>query len=114
MAKRFTLKSKLNGRIHDGSFIVDDQDVALVRQLVLRWHPAYDSGVKEVQVSSGIGHRDTAQSLHRKLMNAKRGEIVMFRDGDITNMRRSNMYLGNASDLGAKANKARHKKTEAA
>jgi len=113
MAKRFTLKSIVDGRIHDGSFVVDDTDVAVVRRKVLRWHKIPHDALLEVQVVQNTLGR-SPEGLHRVLMQANPGQVVMFRDGDYTNMRRANMSLGSPKELAVKANKARRHKAEVA
>lgn len=106
MSKRFKLKSKLRGRIYEGTFIVDDDDAAKVRQMVLGW-ARYDTSPDSPVIIKRDAVKGLDESLARILLGAKEGEIVMYIDGDHTNLRRSNLTAVTASERAVMVNTKR-------
>lgn len=84
--KRFTIKGGKNlpGQIF--TITVDDQDAYLLRTYV--WRAQLKDGYAYF-VRSTAGH--TTVALHRMIMDARKGETVMFQSDDHLDLRRANL-----------------------
>ena len=79
------------------SAFIDDQDFLLAEQY--RWHALRKRHTTYVQtgVYSSRTKKQKTMSLHRLLLNAKKGEMVDHIDGDGLNNRRANLRIVTAS-----------------